>query len=91
MQAANELISEVIQDLKGIAKKLNSGRVQGYLENAYRHRERIRERYRGAWTNEDDIDEFLQGLGYQNEEELLLKLDMFIIQQIQCSIQTEMM
>ena len=71
VQEANELISEVIQELRGIAKRLNPGRIEGYLENAYQYRERMRERYRGAWENEEDIDEFLEGLGYQNEEEFM--------------------
>jgi tetratricopeptide (TPR) repeat protein len=71
LQTANELISEVCQSLRGIARELNPGRIQGYLEKAYQHRERMRERYRGAWENEEDIDEFLQGLGYENEEEFM--------------------
>ncbi|MFZ7136801.1 MAG: hypothetical protein ACOWW1_00045 [archaeon] len=71
LQEANELISEVIQDLRGIAKRLNPERIQGYLENAYKYRERMREQYHGAWENEEDINEFLQGLGYQNEEEFM--------------------
>ncbi len=78
LQTANELISEVCQSLRGIAKELNPGRIQGYLEKAYQHRERVRERYRGAWTNEDDIDEFLQGLGYQNEEEFMAQFQEMI-------------
>ncbi|MEJ2243897.1 MAG: hypothetical protein P8X87_05095 [Candidatus Bathyarchaeota archaeon] len=71
LQTANQIISEVCQSLRGIARELNPGRIKGYLENAYQHRERMRERYRGAWENEEDIDEFLQGLGYQNEEEFM--------------------
>jgi len=71
LQTANELISEVCQNLKTIAQDLNPGRIRSYLQHAYQNRERVRERMRNNWNNQEDIDAFLQGLGYENEEEFM--------------------
>jgi len=71
LRDANTLISEVCQDLKQIAQELNPGRIRGYLDEAYRYRERFRERFGHAWDEEIDVDEFLQASGYQNEEDFM--------------------
>ncbi|MDG6222946.1 MAG: hypothetical protein QCH99_06785 [Candidatus Bathyarchaeota archaeon] len=78
LQDANALISEVCRDLRGIAQDLNWGRIRSYIEKAYQHRERVRERIRTVWNNVADIDEFLQRLGYQNEEEFMAQFQEMI-------------
>ena len=78
LQTANELISEVCQNLKTIAQDLNPGRIRSYIAKAYKNNERVQERFRNTWKNQDDINEFLQGLGYENEEEFLEHFDAMI-------------
>jgi signal transduction histidine kinase len=78
LQAANELISEVCQDIRDIAQELNGDRIRGYLEKAYQRRERFRERMRNTWNTDEDIDEFLQRLGYENEEEFMAQFQEMI-------------
>jgi len=71
LREANSIISDVCQELKEIAQELNPSRVRGYLDEAYRCRERFRERFEQAWNEEFNVDEFLQTHGYQNEEEFM--------------------
>ncbi len=71
LEEANALISQVCQYLKEVAQELNPSRVRGYLDEAYRCRERFSERFGQAWDEEFDVDEFLQTHGYQNEEEFM--------------------
>jgi hypothetical protein len=71
LREANILISEVCQYLKEVAEELNPSRVRGYLDGAYRYRERFRERFGHAWDEEFDVNGFLQTCGYQNEEEFM--------------------
>jgi uncharacterized membrane protein YccC len=71
LREANTLISQVCQDLKAIAQELNPSRIRGYLNEAYRFRERFRERFGQAWNEEIDVDKFLQASGYQYEEEFM--------------------
>jgi tetratricopeptide (TPR) repeat protein len=78
LQEANELISDVCRDIKGIAQELNGNRIRSYLEKAYQNRERFRERMRNKLNNTEDINEFLQKLGYQNEEEFIAQFQKMI-------------
>lgn len=75
---ANSIISDVCRQLKEIAQELNPGRIECYLGNAYRYRERFRERFGHAWDEEIDVDEFLKALGYENEEEFMAKFQEMI-------------
>jgi len=65
---ANSIISDVCRQLKEIAQDLNPGRIERYLGNAHRYKEKFRERFGHAWDEEIDVDEFLKALGYENEE-----------------------
>jgi hypothetical protein len=78
LKEANTLISQVCQDLKAIAQELNPSRIRGYLNEAYRYRERFRERFGQAWNEEIDVDKFLQASGYQNEEEFMAYFQLMI-------------
>ena len=71
LREANILISEVCQYLRQVAQELNPSRIRGYLDEAYRYRYRFRERFRQAQDEGFDVDRFLQGFGYQNEEEFM--------------------
>lgn len=75
---ANSIISDVCQQLKEIAQELNPSRIERYLGNAHRYRERFRERFGHAWDEEIDVDEFLKALGYENEEEFMAKFQKMI-------------
>ena len=78
LREANALISQVCQDLKEIAQELNPSRVRGYLDEAYRYRERFRERFGQAGTEGFDVSGFLQTQGYQNEEEFMVRFQEMI-------------
>ena len=71
LKDANDLISQVCQYLQEVAEELNPSRVRGYLDEAYRYRERFRERFGHAWDDEFDVNGFLQAFGYQNEEDFM--------------------
>jgi hypothetical protein len=71
LREANILISEVCQYLRQVARELNPSRIRGYLDEAYRYRYRFRERFRQAQDEGFDVNGFLQGFGYQNEEEFM--------------------
>lgn len=75
LQKANDLISEVCQDLKTIAQELNPGRIRSYIARAFKNNERVQEKFRNRYGNQEDINQFLQGLGYENEEEFLGRFD----------------
>lgn len=75
---ANSIISDVCQQLKEIAQEMNPSRIECYLGNAHRYRERFRERFGHAWDEEIDVDEFLKALGYENEEEFMAKFQEMI-------------
>jgi len=78
LKEANDLISQVCQYLKEVAEELNPYRVRGYLDEAYRYRERFRERFGHAWDEEFDVNGFLQTCGYQNEEEFMARFQEMI-------------
>jgi len=78
LKEANDLISQVCQYLKEVAEELNPSRVRGYLDEAYRYRERFRERFGHAWDEEFDVNGFLQTCGYQNEEEFMARFQEMI-------------
>jgi tetratricopeptide (TPR) repeat protein len=71
--AANSIISDVCQQLKEIAQELNPSRIERYLGNAHKYKEKFKERFGHAWDEEIDVDEFLKALGYQNEEDFMAK------------------
>ena len=78
LRDANALISQVCQDLQEIARKFNPQRITDYCEGAYQYRERFRERFGQARNEGFDVDEFFQGLGYQNEEEFMARFQEMI-------------
>jgi tetratricopeptide (TPR) repeat protein len=73
LRTANTLISEVCQYLKEVAQELNPQRIRDYCEGAYQYRERFRERFGQAGNEGFDVDGFLQGFGYQNEDDFMAK------------------
>jgi len=78
LRAANELISQVCQDLRQIAKELNPQRIRNYCEEAFRYRERFRGRFGEAENEGFDVDGFLQQFGYQNEDDFMARFQEMI-------------
>jgi len=78
LKDANILISEVCQYLKEIAQELNPQRIRDYCEGAYQYRERFRYRFEQAETEGFDVDGFLKGHGYQNEDEFMARFQEMI-------------
>jgi hypothetical protein len=78
LREANVLISQVCQDLKQIAQELDPQRIRDYCEGAYHYRERFRERFGQAGTEGFDVDGFLQGYGYQNEDDFMARFQEMI-------------
>ncbi|MCJ7614375.1 hypothetical protein MUO71_06420 [Candidatus Bathyarchaeota archaeon] len=78
LREANVLISEVCQYLKEVAQELNPQRIRDYCENAYRHRERFRGGFEQAETEGFDVNGFLQGFGYQNEDDFMTRFQEMI-------------
>jgi len=76
--AANAIISDVCQQLKEIAQELNPQRIERYLGNTHKYKERFKERFGHAWDEEIDVDKFLQTLGYQDEEEFMVQFQEMI-------------
>lgn len=68
---ANALISDAHQYLKDQANQGNSGRIDNFLDQMYRARERTRERGQNAGNEGVDTDSVLQSLGYQNMTEFI--------------------
>jgi uncharacterized membrane protein YgcG len=73
LRDANILISEVCQYLKEIAQELNPQRIRDYCAGAYQYRERFRERFGQAGNEGFDVDGFLQGFGFQSEDEFMAR------------------
>jgi hypothetical protein len=71
LREANMLISEVCQYLRDMAAELDPQRIRAYCEIAYQYRERFRERFRQEMTDGLDVRGFLQGCGYQNEDDFM--------------------
>ena len=78
LRAANVLISEVCQYLKEAAQELNPSRIRDYCEDALQYRERFRERFGQAESEGFDVNGFLQGLGYQNEDDFMARFEEMI-------------
>lgn len=78
LQAANQLISDVCQDLKTIAQNLNPGRIRSYIARAFKNNERVQQKFRNKFGNQEDINQFLQGLGYDDEEDFWAHFDQLI-------------
>ena len=78
LRAANVLISEVCQYLKEVAQELNPLRIRYYCEDALQYRERFRERFGQAESEGFDVNGFLQGLGYQNEDDFMARFEEMI-------------
>jgi tetratricopeptide (TPR) repeat protein len=78
LREANVLISQVCQELKQIAQELEPQRIKDYCEGAFQYRERFRERFGEAGTEGFDVDGFLQGYGYQNEDDFLARFQEMI-------------
>ncbi len=74
MTQANSLISEAHHYLKDQAKESNGRRIDNYLEQMYR----ARERFRGRWENADNegvnVDAVLESLDCDNWDDFILKL-----------------
>ncbi len=68
---ANSLISEAHQFLKDQAEECNSWRINNYLGQMDRARERCRERGQNAGYEGVDVDSVLKSVGYQNMTEFL--------------------
>jgi tetrahydromethanopterin S-methyltransferase subunit F len=68
LREANSLIRDVCQYLKEVAQDLNPGRIRDYCEEI-QYRYRFRERFGQAETEGFDVNGFLQGFGYQNEDD----------------------
>ncbi len=75
LRAANVLISETCQYLKEAAQELNPSRIRDYCEDALQVRERFRERFGQAESEGFDVNGFLQGLGYQNEDDFMARFE----------------
>jgi translation initiation factor 2B subunit (eIF-2B alpha/beta/delta family) len=71
---ANHLISDAHQYLKDQAKECNERRINNYLDQMYRARERCREQEQNAGYEGVDVDSVLQSLGYQNMAEFIQTL-----------------
>jgi hypothetical protein len=78
LREANVLISEVCQYLKEVAQELNPQRVRDYCEGAYQYQERFRGMFGQAGNEGFDVDGFLQGFGYQNEDDFMAKFEEMI-------------
>ena len=78
LREAGILISEVCQYLKEVAQELNPQRIKDYCEGAYQYMERFRERFGQAGTEGFDVDGFLQGFGYQNEDDFMARFQEMI-------------
>jgi hypothetical protein len=78
LMEANSLISQVCQELKQIAQELNPQRIRDYCEGAYQYRERFMERFGQAGIEGFDVDGFLQGYGYHNEDDFLARFQEMI-------------
>jgi hypothetical protein len=78
LRAANVLISEACQYLKEAAQELNPSRIRHYCEEALQYRERFRERFGQAESEAFDVNGFLQGLGYQNEDDFMARFEEMI-------------
>jgi len=78
LRKANVLISEVCQYLKEVAQELNPQRIRDYCENAYQYRERFRGGFEQAETEGFDVNGFLQGFGYQNEDDFMTRFQEMI-------------
>ncbi len=68
---ANSMISEAHHYLKDQAKESNSWRIDNYLAQMYRARERFQERWQNAGYEGVDVDSVLQDMGYQNMTEFM--------------------
>jgi hypothetical protein len=75
LRASNVLISEVCQYLKEAAQELNPSRIRDYCEDALRFRERFRERFGQAESEGFDVNGFLQGLGFHNEDDFMARFE----------------
>jgi uncharacterized membrane protein YgcG len=78
LRQANILISEVCSYLKELAQELNPQRIWDYCEGAYKYRERFRERFGQAWDEGFNVNGFLEGFGYANEDDFLSKFQEMI-------------
>lgn len=78
LRQANSLISEVCQYLKEVAQELNPSRIRDYCEEAYQYRHRFSERFGQAETEGFDVNGFLQGFGYQNEDDFMTRFQEMI-------------
>ena len=78
LREATILISEVCQYLKEVAQELNPQRIRDYCEEAYQYRYRFRERFGQAQDEGFDVDGFLQGFGYQNEDDFMARFQEMI-------------
>ncbi len=78
LQDANQLISDVCKDLKTVAQNMNPGRIRSYIARAFKNNERVQEKFRNKLGNQEDINQFLQGLGYNDEEEFWNRFDLLI-------------
>ena len=77
LREANALISDVCRYLKEVAQDLNPRRIGDYCEEL-QYRYRFRERFGQAQTEGFDVNGFLQGSGYQNEDDFMSRFQEMI-------------
>jgi hypothetical protein len=77
LREANALIRDVCLYLKEVAQDLNPGRIRDYCEEL-QSRYRFRERFGQAQTEGFDVNGFLQGAGYQNEDDFMTRFQEMI-------------
>ncbi|PVX23317.1 MAG: hypothetical protein CW691_10965 [Candidatus Bathyarchaeum sp.] len=77
LREANALISDVCQYLKEVAQDLNPARIRDYCEEL-QYRYRFGERFGQAETEGFDVNGFLQGVGYQNEDDFMTRFQEMI-------------
>ena len=72
------MISCAHQILKDIAKESNQLRIDNYLNQMGRSRERVRDRYQYADSEGVDVELVIQSMGYQNMDEFTDSLQQMI-------------
>jgi hypothetical protein len=69
LREANIVVTEVIQELRQVARELTRSRIEGYLEIARQYRSRIRERWQQAQSEGFSLESLFQRFGFENDEE----------------------
>jgi len=78
LREANVLISQVCLHLKRVAEELNPFRFKRFIDGMWRYRERFRERFGHAWSENFDVNGFLQKFGFPGEDYFMNKFQELI-------------